>query len=483
VKVLVAEPVIAGESVLFRWTQSEPNPYQAKNEFSFRYEGIDLGAFSPLLFYEIFLGLQLKVFGAYRRPVEVIFPRPVPWRSAAYWRAFHDADLVTIAPLADAASYSPWIKGSSRLPRPRKAAVFFGAGRDSTATTCLLSEIFGPEEVLLVQFVIPVRPVPDQTERLERRQDELMLRPARERLGVATRFVWTDYLAQMHVGHYATRPHAEFFTLGALPLLLAWGVSLATFCIEWTAYPAFRNEHGRLRFRSPKSRPEILATQSAHYRRVLGAELRVTNLNMLMSTLTTFRLLQERYPPTLEQIVMCTQGDVGQRWCYRCNNCAWYALYCLHFGVLDLRFDYDRLFRDAPYFRKVAAYAATGVELSHFGNAPPPPSLGLEVFSVFFHVVAGVDVRLVADRLGAEAYANLMVMKALFGNRTYPSTAMMPTKAIDLLGHPAARQIAALVSQHAAAADDLPGPFANADAVYDFGLRMPVRKELSCPGD
>jgi hypothetical protein len=211
---------------------------------------------------------------------------------------------------------------------------------------------------------------------------------------------------------------------------------------------------------------------------VLGAELTVTNLNMLMSTLTTFRLLRDRYPPALEQIVMCMQGDAGERWCYRCSNCAWYGLYCLSLGVLDLRFDHDRLFRDSPYFQRIAAYAETGVELSHFGNAPPPDFLGLSLYSVFFHVVAGIDARLVADRIGAAASANLAITKALFGNRTYPSTALMPTKAIDLLGHPVAGKIAELITRHVTAADDLPGPYANADVVYDFGIRMPVRGEL-----
>jgi hypothetical protein len=222
----------------------------------------------------------------------------------------------------------------------------------------------------------------------------------------------------------------------------------------------------------------MLATQSTHYRRALGVDLTVTNLNMLMSTLTTFRILQERYPRALEQIVMCMQGAVDERWCYHCSNCAWYALYCLYFGFIDPRFDFDRLFRDSPYIREIVAYAATGVELSYFGNAPPPPALGLSLHSVFFHVVAGADADLVADRLGDEARDNLMTTKALFGNRAFPSTALMPTKAIDLLGHPTARQLARLVTEHVTAADDLPGPFANADAVYDFGIRMPTRTAL-----
>ncbi len=257
--------------------------------------------------------------------------------------------------------------------------------------------------------------------------------------------------------------------------MLTWRVSLATFCIEWTGYPAYRQPDGGLTFRYPQSRPEMLATQSTHYRRVLGTELTVTNLNLLMSTLATFRNLKERYPGALEQIVMCQQGGVDERWCYQCSNCAWYGLYSIGFGYVDPRFDYDRLFRASAYIRQIVDYAATGVELSRFGNAPPPRSLGLSLHSVFFHVVAMADAKLIADRLSPKAYGNLLVTKALFGNQTFPGTAMMPTKAIDLLGHPAARMIAAVITRHVLAAEDLPGPFANANVVYDFGLRMPTR--------
>jgi hypothetical protein len=77
-RVEVEPPSISGETVVFRWTQTEPNPFQHENAFSFRYEGIDLTRFSPLLFYEIFLGLQLKVFAAYRIPIDVVFPEPSP---------------------------------------------------------------------------------------------------------------------------------------------------------------------------------------------------------------------------------------------------------------------------------------------------------------------------------------------------------------------------------------------------------------------
>jgi hypothetical protein len=136
VRVRVDHPAVAGDTVVFRWSQTEPNPFQEANEFFFRYEGLDLSAFSPLLLYEVFLGLQLKVFAAYGKPIELVFPEPVPRSTAAYWTAFHDADPVSIEPIAEAVSYDPWTVPSTsrasigcaapswtRTPRSRTTSV------------------------------------------------------------------------------------------------------------------------------------------------------------------------------------------------------------------------------------------------------------------------------------------------------------------------------------------------------------------------
>jgi hypothetical protein len=86
-----------------------------------------------------------------------------------------------------------------------------------------------------------------------------------------------------------------------------------------------------------------------------------------------------------------------------------------------------------------------------------------------------VDPHLVAGQLGPQAFGNLLIVQARFGNRAFPRTAMMPTRAIELLGHPAARRIAEVIGRHVPAADDLPGPWANPDVLDDVGVRMPTR--------
>jgi hypothetical protein len=481
VRVDVEPPVVSGDTVVFRWTQSEPNPFQRVNEFRFRYEGIDLAAFAPLLFYEIFLGLQLRVFAAYRRPVAVVFPEPLPDPTVAFWHAFHDADLVAVSPVAGVGSYAPWASVPASIGRGRTAGVFFGGGKDSTLSACLLSELYGADEVLLIQYVAPLQRGAALADRLERRQEESMLRPARERLGVATQRVWTDFQAQFRREGYGARPHLELYTLGALPVLLAWNLSLCAFCHAWTDFPIRRLRNGRVWFHHEQSRPEMLATQSTHYRSVLGVDLTVTNVNLPFSGLTAFRVLAKRYPWAFARIVPCTLGEVGERWCYRCRKCAWYPLFGLHCGIVDPCFDYDRLFRDSPHLWRMIDYGTSGVELGLHGNAPSHPSFGEDyVFPMFCHVVAGADRNLIAGHLGREAYGNLITLKALYGNRSFPGFELMPTRAIALVDLDVARRVARLAADHLQPAADLPHHTVGneGDVEYDFGIRMPTRTEL-----
>jgi hypothetical protein len=480
-RVEVEPPSISGETVIFRWSQSEPNPFQYENTFSFRYDGIDLARFSPFLFYEMFLGLQLKVFASYRIPIDLVFPEPIPRSSIDFWRSFHDAERVTVTPVADVASYSSWASGHAPERPRRSAGVFFGGGKDSTLATCLLSEVYGRDDVVLLQLVVPQRPGAGEAKRLEHRQEALMLAPAREHLGVATQLGWTDYVAQHHKSKLRARPHLELYTVGLLPAMLWWGVSICTPGLPWTAYPFRRREHGRHWFRYGKSRPEMLATQGTHYRRVLGADVTLTNINLLFTTFTSYRMLTERYPDAFTRIVMCVAASPDQRWCYNCFKCAEYAQFGLALGIVDDRFDYDRFFRRSNFIRNIVRYVESGVELTVYDNAPWFRGLGSPTnYLVDCNAIAKISPSLISGQVSPRALGNLLTLKAAFGNRPFPTFECIPAKAIDLLGHDAARRIADVASQHFEIVDPLPGPFVSGteEVEYDFGVRMPTRTEL-----
>lgn len=477
-RVEVAPPDVTGETVVFRWTQTDANPYQERNEFYLRYEGVDLAIFSPALLLELFLGLQFGVWRLDERPIEVILPDSVPASSVEFWRNYHGVTTITVSPTDDGTDYSPWAGDPPPITDRRSAAVFFGGGKDSILTTCLLSEIYDANNVLAVQFVIPRRRNTRHARALEQRQNSLMLEPVRQHLGIATQQVWTDYLANMRADNYRARPHAELFTLAGLPILLSRGVSFSTFCLSRTEYGFFYDDAGQRQFLNTRSRPEVLHAQSAHYQRDLRIDLTVTNLNLLFTGLSAMRLLTARYPEGFARVVSCVVAAPDERWCYQCRKCSWYPLFALQSGAVDPEFDYDRLFRTSPHLVRMVEYALSGVELSASGNAPVDPALKEDhVFPMFCHIMATIDLGLIADRLSPEAVGNLLTIKALFGNRTYPGFEMIPAKAIALLDNEVARRVVAIASEHLRVTDDLAPPLIgdNPEMIYDFDVRMPTR--------
>jgi hypothetical protein len=474
-RVEVLLPEVAGDRVTFRWRQDSPNPFQRVDAFFFRYEGLDLSHASTTLLIEIFLGLQLKVFAAYDRPVDVVLPAPVPRSTVAFWTAYHQAERVTVRPITPNDSYSPW--ANEIPPERRPYAVFFGGGKDSTFNACLLRELYGPDQLLLIQFVGPLTPDRAHWDWLERRQEALMLQPARETYGVTTQRVWTDYQAQFRRVGYDHRPHLELYSLGSLPVLLAHGVELCTLSSSRMLYAIRRDSEGNRVFAWPNSRPEILTTQSQHYRIALGTELTVTNLHFMFTEHIAMTVLKERYPEALQQITMCTLGPDNQRWCYGCTKCAMFAFYSLAMGWIDDAFDYDHFLARSAYIQRVLDYAASGVELTEYGNAPWTSVLcHASNFMAYCHAIATLKPDAIGDRLSAEGWTNLLLLQALFGNRRYRSLELVDKTAIETLGHDAARRAAHLVSNHARIVDELPEPFlyGNELVEYDFSVTMPA---------
>src|SRR3954451_9013319 len=97
----VNRPVVSNDTVNFSWSQSEANVFQRTNHFFFRYEHLELGQFSELLWLEIFLALQLKVFARMRPRVEIQLPRAVPRPTATFWTTYHSATRVSVTPQSD----------------------------------------------------------------------------------------------------------------------------------------------------------------------------------------------------------------------------------------------------------------------------------------------------------------------------------------------------------------------------------------------
>ena len=474
-KVWVDAPIVGGERVPFRWRQSEQHPFQVRNEFSIRYQSVDLDIFAPEVFIEIFLTLQLKVFAAYRKPVTVTFSTPVPAPSIAYWTAFHHANRVTIGPIADVPAYRPLLRAPRESGRRARAAVFFGGGKDSMVTACLLGEMFGNDQVALFQYVAPTNRYAAYADRKDRRQEALMLRPARENLGFATQTIWTDYQAIFDPAGFHARPHVELYTAGALPALIERRVEVSSFGYARTDYPILRRANGTRNYLYGASRPEVLATQTAHYQRALGMDHTLINLTFLFANIVNFRLLHARYPVAFSQIIGCTRGDAATPWCFQCGKCFLYAIYSLFTGVIDVRFDYDAALTHSSDARRWVDYAESGVERTVYDNAPWRVDLMYPVvYTVLCHALANIDAGLLKGRIGAEAEGNFLLFAALFGNHQFPNTQMIATEVAHFLGNPLGHRALAMAAEHFPLVERLPGPVlhGNEPTIIDYQTRM-----------
>jgi len=192
-------------------------------------------------------------------------------------------------------------------------------------------------------------------------------------------------------------------------------------------------------------------------------------------------MLAERYPDAHAGIVMCVAGGSNERWCYQCPKCAEYAYFTLACGIVDPRFDYDRLFAKSRHIRAITGYIESGAELTELGNARWQPGFGSPTnFLVDCHAIAKVSPALIVGELGPAALGNLLTLQAAYGNRTFPTYESLPARAVDLLGHETARRIAGIAAHHLDVVDPLPGPFrsGNEEVEYDFGVRMPTKTGL-----
>ncbi len=477
--VRVKPPEIIGDTVTFKWTQSRENPFQRNNEFYFRYEGLRLDHFTSELLFEIFIALQTRVFGGYDTRVEIELPSPVSRLSAAFWLAFNRASNVSICPLAESTVYDPWKRRPTNRKESKRAAVYFGGGKDSTLLACLLAEIYGADQVLLIQFIGPLRESRSLELLMEERQDVLMLAPARERLGFATQRIWTNYQANFRKAGYHLRPNMELYSVGSLPALLSRNISLSSVSASWLAFRTTYDHDGIARHRYANVRPETLAAQSSHYRSALGFEHTVANLSLPFNGLVAYWLLAERYPAALRQIVMCTVSDPDRRWCYQCKKCSMFALLGLSTAVTDPDFNYDFWLRQSRFISQVKEFAGTMPESKEFGNAPWMPFFFDRLsFVMYCHIVARIEIDDLHVVLSDEAIRNLGILKSLYGNRPFPEYEAVSNVLLDRLGHELGPRLKAIASEHLEIIGGIPEPAMAADGpamyLFDQQVSLPI---------
>lgn len=114
--------------------------------------------------------------------------------------------------------------------------------------------MFGPDEVLLIQFVARCATI-RRSRRRSPAGKKHWLTPVRAALKVATRTIWTDYQAIFTAAGEAARPHLEFYTAAALPMLAAAAVRISTFGSTRADHSIFALPDGKRRYHRTASRP------------------------------------------------------------------------------------------------------------------------------------------------------------------------------------------------------------------------------------
>ena len=352
---------------------------------------------------------------------------------------------------------------------------------------CLLAELHGADQMLLIQYVGALLPGPAWSGALEARQEALMLAPARDRLGLATQRVWTDYQAKFRRAGYHLRPNMELYTVGALPVLLAHRIAICSFSLDWLFYPIRKRADNAPRFDYRNARPEALALQSRHYQHDLAVPVDFTNVTLPLNSWSTFRLLAMRYPDALAQIVMCTKATSDQRWCLDCHKCATFVIHSLACGTVDPDFDYDRFLTSSRFIHNVVEHAKTGPRAGQFGNARWVELLcDARDVVMTCHLLAKIDLGTLKVELSDDALTNLALLKSLWGNTLFPEYDLAVTELVDLVGQVVGPGYGDIVREHFLTIDRIPQPLrlGNGPVEFDFSAHLrPGLAALQGDGD
>jgi hypothetical protein len=444
--IVVAPPRVAGDTVTFAWDQSPPNPTQRDNTWSLHYPGLDLALFDPRLFLEIFLGLQIRVWGALPGDVRVRLPLPVPADSVRLWRDYHSAHRVDVGPLASVDTYSTWLATPTGLPGSADNAVFYTGGRDSSVVANILAELEGADRLLLVHLSEPTR---------GGRYREPFRRGGAPHLPAArTAVVRTDYRTSLGQNLRALGPHLELYWLACLPTLLAYGARLATTAHEIDSHRAVVWPDGSETFDFRRSRPEWRAGIAGHFQRTLGVGIQLTNLSWPLSQTLTARLLAQRYPSAPSPASCRPLPDGG--WCLNCAKCLRHLLVTLAIDAPDPTFDYARMLATSRKIARALA-AIRAMPAAATGNVPWSSAFVEDwEFEEWCHWLAIMQPERTLPDMPAPAASNLAALRAAYGNVATPQYEQWSPRALDALPAHLRAGYQALLASQFPAADEFP---------------------------
>lgn len=454
VTVQVLPPQVRRSKVTFRWSQDVPNQLQTRDRWFVHYHGVPVHRMDRRLLYEVLLSLQLPVWAAMGREVEVRLPEPVGQVTLDFWRAYHRIpdNRVTFTGAVDGTRrYDPRRAGvwrrAGRQARDRQVAVTFGGGKDSTLAQQALLESRSADEVLLLHLVQLFAGHPVVRRQATARSLRTIVGPNWRRFRTPVQLVTSDYMAVLRSGGGAPRPHVNLYVGAMLPVLVHHGVRQVVFSRTALGYRVDPTPQGRLVFTNPSGRPERLAHLRRYTADVLGQDLHAESTHRAIGEYVSFGTVLTEFPRAFEAMVMCTRTLERERFCHDCPKCLEFALLGLAHGHVAPDMDYDRLLTSPA----VAALAEVADEVAGrpawHGAAPYRSEVGTPShFATWCHALHVLDPERADLDLGEEARGHLRSLRRAWGAVPFPAVTTLDAAAVEACG-PLGREVAAVAAR------------------------------------
>lgn len=474
--VYVAPLDIAEDTVSFQWESNKEVPIFKKNNFYFRYEGINIENTSSKVHWNSFLSLMLPLLKQVNEQVVLTLPEAIPCDIVETWMNYHEVSNVKVFPL---------INEPSNLEEDRKnmqqdsskIGILYGGGKDSSFTLSMLSEIYGIENIVLISYVFPMDK--NATEKIDLRRDKFILEPLKNELGVKYQKIYTDFRATLVDQATANHVHTALYTGTAVPVIQEYNLSLVTYSYEfilyWTHY--YKSEERKFGFK--RSRPEFDDYISQRTNASFNTSFAIKNFNYFISETVAFKVLGQRYPYMLKYLLMCeTTSDTNTKWCRKCHKCAEYALYSLCYQLEQKEIDYEDFFTNSPYIQRVLEKTENAPILEGEGNCQWDIAVvSIGHYQSFCHIIGSIDPEYVKGKVSQSAFDNFMKLKSRFGKRTYPIFEGIIQPAFEVLNPPKAKEIKQILLEHCSLVTEMPEYLLRGNA--KIGIDYNARSEIS----
>ncbi|MCT4595564.1 MAG: hypothetical protein N4A57_15050 [Anaeromicrobium sp.] len=469
--VKVQYPEIKRDTVRFFWHTNKTISLFKKNDFYFKYEGLNIEKFPIEVYWNTFLALMVPMFNICKEDVLFIFPHSIPSFMAETWINFHNASKITIFPLSDKPSIELKTNGDNSNS---KVGTLFGGGKDSGCTFSILSEIYGIKDILLISYVFGHDKY--SINKFDNRRENLLLNPLKKDFNVKIQKIISDFQSILTNESHIYSPHTALFTGTVLPVIIKYNISLLTHSNEFINYTTGYYNSNVTKFNFRRSRPEYDNYLSQRINSFFKTHVSINNLSYAISDFVAFKILAKRYPHILKYIMMCeTTGNPNIKWCGNCYKCAKYVYYSLYTGHEQYDIDIDYFFSKSSYIKNILKNTKD-LKPAENGNYPWHPSIGYS--EGFNHIIASINPKDVRKRTSQRGYRNFLILKYRYGNKKFPIYESFIQPAFKKLSLPFSKEIEEIITTHCPAIKDIPKYFIieNIKTTIDYNLNCHIPK-------